>query len=177
MTLTRLEAVTLGLIVDRPDHAYALQARLAPGLPRSARPNDGVLRPLLSRLEKRGFVTSAARTHAGRERKVLSATAPGRAAFRAWLASGAHEADELGAGLFLEQPFVKLLFAGHLDADAIAAKLDGIAAAASARRDALRRIAEPGPGTPLGDVLLELGLAREDATLAAVARLRGTLAG
>jgi DNA-binding PadR family transcriptional regulator len=40
---TKLEAVVLGLLVERPDHGYGLKARLGPGLPRERRINDGVL--------------------------------------------------------------------------------------------------------------------------------------
>ncbi|MFD2397937.1 PadR family transcriptional regulator [Prauserella oleivorans] len=52
-----LRHLVLGLLTDRPDHAYALKARLAPGVPREQRVNDGVLYPLLAKLEAEGRVT------------------------------------------------------------------------------------------------------------------------
>lgn len=56
-----LRHIILGLLVDRPDHAYALKHRLSPGLPRERLVNDGVLYPLLAKLQEEGLVTSAER--------------------------------------------------------------------------------------------------------------------
>ena len=75
--LTRLEAIVLGLLIERPAHGYELKARLGPGLPRERLVNDGVLYPLLSRLERRGFAAVEQREIGGRLRKVYSALEPG----------------------------------------------------------------------------------------------------
>lgn len=170
--LTRLEAVTLGLLIDRPAHAYALRARLAPGLPREARPNDGVVRPLLARLTRRGLVDHACELVDGRSRKVFSATPAGRRAFQAWLVSDADEGHGLDSSLFLDHPFLKLLFAGHLTPAQRHAKLDRVQAAARARRAALEQMRDSGAASGVGALLLELGLAHEEAVLAAGERLR-----
>ena len=53
-----LRHVVLGLLADEPDHAYALKHRLSPGLPREQQVNDGVLYPLLAKLEADGLATS-----------------------------------------------------------------------------------------------------------------------
>ena len=175
--LTRLEAVTLGLLVDEPTHAYALRARLAPGLAPEARPNDGVIRPLLARLERRGLLRHQAARAAGRERKVFHATAAGRRAFAAWLESDRHEGRELGADLFLDQPFLKLLFAGHMSPDERRAKLDSIRRGAAARREALEGLGhEPERGV-VGAELVRLGIQHEQATIEVADRLRRALGG
>ena len=87
----------LGLLADRPDHAYALKQRLSPGLPRERLINDGVLYPLLAKLEDERLVTSSERRgERGRPRRVYSITRAGRAEFRRWLRS---EEDEEGPPL------------------------------------------------------------------------------
>jgi DNA-binding PadR family transcriptional regulator len=175
--LTRLEAVALGLLVDEPTHAYALRARLAPGLPPEARPNDGVIRPLLARLERRGLLRHQAEGNGGRRRKVFHATAAGRRAFAAWLESDRHQGRELGADLFLDQPFLKLLFAGHMSPEAQRAKLEDIRRGAAARRAALERLArEPERGV-VATELVRLGIQHEQATVEVADRLRRALGG
>ncbi|HEX2129124.1 MAG TPA: PadR family transcriptional regulator, partial [Solirubrobacterales bacterium] len=120
-----LRHVLLGLLVDRPDHAYALKHRLSPGLPRERQINDGVLYPLLARLESEGLATSEERRGAaGRPRRVYSVTRAGRAEFRRWLRS---EEDEEGPPLhelFIAHPLAKLLFARHLSERELRAKLE-----------------------------------------------------
>jgi len=174
--LTRLEAVTLGLLVDEPTHPYALRARLAPGLPPEGRPNDGVIRPLLARLEQRGLLRHQRNRVDGRERKVFSATAAGRRAFAAWLDGDHHEGRELDAGLFLDHPFLKLLFAAHMSADQQQAKLRAIRDSATARSRALERLRDDGRDLgAVGVALLELGMEREQATVQVAERLRRAL--
>lgn len=157
-----LRHVILGLIVDRPDHAYALKHRLSPGVPREQLINDGVLYPLLARLEADGLATSTERPgRTGRPRRVFSPTPAGRAEFRRWLNSDEDERDPPIHELFVAHPLVKLLFARHLSAAEIRAKLarhvkqvgDRIAAL-----EELRRIAPPEAAAGLGPSLLELEL-------------------
>jgi DNA-binding PadR family transcriptional regulator len=173
--LTRLEAVTLGLLVDQPTHPYALRARLAPGLPPEGRPNDGVIRPLLARLEQRGLLRHQRDRVDGRERKVFSATAAGRRAFAAWLDGDQHEGRELGAGLFLDQPFLKLLFAGHMSPEQQRAKLEDIRRGAAARREALERLGRQPERGVVGAELVRLGIEHEQATVEVADRLRRAL--
>lgn len=157
-----LRHVLLGLLVDRPDHAYALKRRLSPGLPRERLINDGVLYPLLARLEADGLTTSAEQPgSAGRPRRVHSVTAAGRAEFRRWLDS---EEDEEGPPLhelFVAQPLVKLLFAGHLGPAGLRRKLDLHAERVTERiaaLEALRAVAPRGGAGGLGPSLLDLEL-------------------
>lgn len=157
-----LRHVLLGLLSDRPGHAYALKQRLSPGLPRDRLVNDGVLYPLLAKLEADGLAASSGeRGPAGRPRRVYSVTPAGRAEFRRWLRS---EEDEDGPPLhelFVAQPLVKLLFAAHLDATRLRSKLDRHAERVEERIDALESLkaAAPANGAAgLGPSLLELEL-------------------
>ncbi len=176
MRLSRLEAVVLGLLTDAPSHGYALRARLAPGLPRDRQPNDGVLYPLLARLERRGLLERRPDQRGAQARHVYAATSDGRAAFAAWLRADT-DGDGVDHGLFLDHPFLKLLFAGHLTPAERGQELDRVAAGARARLAALDGLARGGPAEgfgPVGDVVLELGRAREHAVLAAAERLGRT---
>ena len=175
--LSRLEAVVLGLLVDEPAHGYALKERLSPGLPRERRLNDGVLYPLLSRLEERGLLAHESRPGpgSGPPRRVFSTTAAGRRAFLAWLRSDAGEESEVGHELFVDHPLVKLLFASHLTAAERRSKIESLREAARARLaalDAAASLGEPSP-TGIGPIVLELGRARERALIDALGRMPG----
>jgi DNA-binding PadR family transcriptional regulator len=157
-----LRHVVLGLLVERPDHAYALKHRLSPGVPRDRLVNDGVLYPLLAKLEAEGLATSAERPgRTGRPRRVYSATRAGGDEFRRWLDSDEDEDGPPMHELFVAHPLVKLLFAGRLPAAALRAKLDRHARLVADRIAALEelgRIAPPATAGSLGAALLELEL-------------------
>lgn len=157
-----LRHVLLGLLVDRPDHAYALKHRLSPGLPREQLVNDGVLYPLLAKLESDGLASSAEKTGAtGRRRRVYSVTSSGRAEFRRWLRSDDDEQGPALHELFVAQPLVKLLFAAHLSDEQLRAKLDRHAERVTGRiaaLESLQALAPAGAGGGLGPSLLELEL-------------------
>jgi len=157
-----LRHVILGLLVDRPDHAYSLKHRLSPGVPRGRLVNDGVLYPLLVKLEAEELVKAAERPgRAGRPRRVYSVTPAGRHEFRRWLRSDEDEGEPPIHALFVAHPLVKLLFADHLPAAALRAKLDRHAERVTERIAALeelRRIAPPEPTGGLGASLLDLEL-------------------
>ena len=175
--LSRLEAVVLGLLVDEPAHGYALKARLAPGMPRERQINDGVLYPLLGRLEERGLTRHETNSGPGPgpPRRVFHATADGRRAFAEWLRSDADEGAELDYELFLDHPLLKLLFAAHLSPPERRAKVESLLAAARDRLTAIEEAASLGADVPggTGGVVLELGRSRERAIIDA---LEGLLA-
>ncbi len=56
-----LRHVILGLLLERPSHPYELKRRLSPGLPRERLINEGILYPLLARLEREGLVEKTER--------------------------------------------------------------------------------------------------------------------
>lgn len=157
-----LRHVVLGLLVDRPDHAYALKHRLSPGLPRAQLVNDGILYPLLAKLESDGLATSTERPgRAGRPRRVYAVTPAGRAEFGRWLRSDEDEEGPAMYELFVAHPLVKLLFAGHLSAGELRAKLDahaGRVAERIAALESLQVIAPTDAVEGLGPSLLELEL-------------------
>ena len=177
--LTRLEAVVIGLLGERPAHGYELKARLGPGLPRDAQLNDGVLYPLLARLERRGLATSSEERSGGRLRRVYAATADGDDAFRAWLLSDRDEDAVVGSELFIEHPLAKLLFASRLSPEELDAKLTSLLEAATARLAALDAVPQLGPdprSARIGSALLAVGRAREEALIGQVEALRLDLA-
>ncbi len=173
--LTRLEHVVLGVLTNQPRHAYALKQRLAPGLPRENQINDGVLYPLLERLERRGLVTSTPeRGEGGRARRVYAVTAEGEQAFLEWLGSDADEGGDLSYDLFIGQPLVKLLFAARLTPARRRAKLVSLTGAARTRLAALEAIeaAPPPEGwTDIGRAMLDIGIAQQRATIATLESL------
>jgi DNA-binding PadR family transcriptional regulator len=117
----------LGFLTDRPMHGYELKAVLSPALAREKRVNDGVLYPLLRKLESEGLIRGR-REHGdgGRDRVVYRATARGRREFAAWLGSDADEHDEVAYDFLVGHPFLtKCLFFGRLGEREVAAKLQG----------------------------------------------------
>jgi DNA-binding PadR family transcriptional regulator len=177
--LSRLEYVVLGVLLNRPRHGYALKARLGPGLAREHQINDGVLYPLLARLERRGLTTSTTEPGiAGRPRKVYATTEAGREAFLAWLHGSSDEHDDLSYDLFIAQPLVKLLFAAALSPAERAEKIASLAGAAHERLAALERVEAAPPHGGWSEVartMIDLGLEHQRATVAALERLAGTI--
>jgi|SRR5579884_74792 len=106
-----LEHALLGLLRERPMHAYEMHARLeqAESLGLVWRLKQGHLYALLARLEEAGCVASITQFQIGRPpRKVLHLTDAGRRAFEAWLAAPvAHGRD------FRMEFLAKLYFAAH----------------------------------------------------------------
>lgn len=175
--LSRLEHVVLGVLANRPRHGYALKQRLGPGLPAEHQINDGVLYPLLTRLEGRGLVESTTEPGlAGRVRRVYAVTAEGREAFLAWLLGPDDEGEDLSYDLFIAQPLVKLFFFGELTAAERRDKLASLTQAARARLAAVERIEEDPPPdgwSEVGRAMLDHSLEQQRATLAALERLSG----
>jgi DNA-binding PadR family transcriptional regulator len=153
--------VLLGLLVDQPDHAYALKHRLSPGLPREQLVNDGVLYPLLAKLETDGLAKSIERPgRSGRLRRVYRVTPAGRVEFRRWLLSDEDEEGSPIYEVFVAHPLVKLLFAAHLSQRELRTKLERHAARVAQRIAALEslRSLTPAEAVGLGPSLLDLEL-------------------
>jgi DNA-binding PadR family transcriptional regulator len=170
-----LRDVLLGLLVDRPDHGYNLKRRLSPGLPAERLINDGVLYPMLRRMEEEGLVSGRVERRAGRARRRFSATAHGRREFRAWLSSDADEDYEPTYELYLAHPLVKLLFSDHLSQDEVTAKLtrhaDGVRERLTTL-DRLRAISPPSPDTHnLSSAWLELEIVEQQQRLEGLSAL------
>jgi DNA-binding PadR family transcriptional regulator len=115
----------LGFLADQPMHGYELKRKLSPALPREHRVNDGVLYPLLKRMEEEGLLRKRVeRSESGRDRNVFHATARGRREFDRWLRSSDDEADEAKYDFLVGHPFLtKCLFFAQLEADEVTEKL------------------------------------------------------
>jgi DNA-binding PadR family transcriptional regulator len=121
-----MKYTVLGFLMDRPMHGYALKRALSPALPPEQRVNDGILYPLLKRMESEGLVRKRVESGSGaRTRHVFHVTAAGRRAFEAWLAGADDESDEVAYDFLLGHPFLaKSLFFGRLDAYEARAKFE-----------------------------------------------------
>jgi DNA-binding PadR family transcriptional regulator len=120
-----LDFVVLGLLMERPSHGYALKRALSPALPRERLLNDGILYPLLDRLERDKLIRKKTREVEGAPaRNEFHVTAAGRRAFLAWLESEEHEDDEVTYDFFVGHPFLaKCMFFALLPEPALQAKL------------------------------------------------------
>jgi len=158
----------LGFLTDRPMHGYELKAALSPALPREKRVNDGVLYPLLRKLESQGLIRGKREQgETGRDRVVYRATARGRHEFAEWLASDAEEHDEVAYDFLVGHPFLtKCLFFGRLSEEAVAAKLQDQLDESLAKLGEFKRIkrgmGERGVDAYRIDVL-DLGIAQQQA--------------
>jgi DNA-binding PadR family transcriptional regulator len=120
-----LKHVVLGFLADREMHGYELKRALSPALPPERMLNDGVLYPLLKRLEAEGLVRRRVeRGNGSPDRHVYRPTARGRREFEEWLHSDQLEEDEVKYDFLLGHPFLaKSLFFTQLDDRRVRAKL------------------------------------------------------
>jgi DNA-binding PadR family transcriptional regulator len=165
-----LREVVLGLLLERPLHAYALKQVLAPRLPPAAQVNDGVLYPLLGELARQSLIKGTEEAGpGGRRRLVYRTTARGRQRFDRWLRSGADEGNEAAYDFFMGHPFlVKVQFFSHLNAVERRAKFGAERARIEAKIRLLEEVLH-GMKTRRVDTfrvgLLELGIAQQKQTL------------
>jgi DNA-binding PadR family transcriptional regulator len=168
--------VLLGLLIDQADYGYRLKRRLSPGLEPDRLINDGVLYPLLGRLEREGLLRSRTERVGGRDRRLFRATAHGRRAFLDWLRSDADEDVGPTYELYTSHPLVKLLFPAHLSAAQRRAKLVAHAEREHERLATLERLhasaMAAGPD-PLNLAWLELELAQLRTRLDGLRELAG----
>jgi DNA-binding PadR family transcriptional regulator len=173
----QLKYPVLGFLTARAMHGYELKAALSPALPRERRVNDGVLYPLLRRLERDGLIRGRDEAgEGGRGRVVYQATGRGRAEFTAWLESGADEQDDVTYDFLVGNPFLtKCLFFGRLGPDEVERKLRDQLERSRAKLAEFGRIragmAERGV-EPFRIDVLDLGIAQQRAR---VRWLRGML--
>lgn len=169
-----LRHVLLGLLVDRSDHGYSLKRRLSPGLAEERLINDGILYPLLRRLQDERLLTSRTEQHAGRERRRFRASARGRREFLAWLQSDDDEDCTPSYELYISHPLVKLLFGEHLSqherVDKLIHHADGIRERLATLRR-LQALADPAQSRSLGAAWLGLELQADQQRLAGIEAL------
>ncbi len=161
-----LKHVILGFLVERPMHGYELKRKLSPALPPDRMLNDGVLYPLLRRLEAEGLVRKRVERGDGSpDRHVYSPTAAGRREFSRWLRSSADEGDEVTYDFLLGHPFLaKCLFFDRLEPDEVRAKLLEQRTSSSEKLRAFQRIRDgmvERAVDPYRVAVLELGIAQQ----------------
>jgi DNA-binding PadR family transcriptional regulator len=132
----------LGFLVDKPMHGYELKRALSPALPAERRVNDGVLYPLLKRMEADGLISGRVERREGApDRRVFHPTAAGRRAFDDWLSSEVEEEDEVTYDFMLGHPFLtKCLFFGRLERAVVKRKLAEQLESSEAKLADFRRI-------------------------------------
>src|SRR5215212_2788306 len=166
--MCRMKYPILGFLTDRPMHGYELKRALSPALPLERRVNDGVLYPLLRRMEAGGLIKGRReRGDSGRERVVYQATARGRQEFAAWLGSDADEHDEVTYDFLVGHPFLtKCLFFERLPVEQVAEKLadqlDESVRKVGEFKRIRRGMTDRGVATHRVDVL-DLGIAQQQA--------------
>ena len=156
----------LGFLIDQPMHGYELKRALSPALPPERRVNDGVLYPLLKRMEAEGLVSGRVERRDGApDRRVFHPTTAGRRAFDEWLRSSVDEEDEVEYDFMLGHPFLtKSLFFRRLEPSEVMDKLAEQLETSEAKLADFRRIrtgmVERGVD-PYRIAVLELGIAQQ----------------
>jgi DNA-binding PadR family transcriptional regulator len=156
----------LGFLIDQPMHGYELKRALSPALPPERRVNDGVLYPLLKRMEAEGLVSGRVERRDGApDRRVFHPTAVGRRAFDDWLRSSVDEEDEVEYDFMLGHPFLtKLLFFRRLERSDVVDKLVEQLETSEAKLADFRRIRQgmvERDVDPYRIAVLELGIAQQ----------------
>jgi DNA-binding PadR family transcriptional regulator len=156
----------LGFLIDQPMHGYELKRALSPALPPERRVNDGVLYPLLKRMEADGLINGRVERRDGApDRRVFHPTEAGRRAFDDWLESTVEEEDEVAYDFMLGHPFLtKSLFFGRLSPVQVSRKLAAQLESSESKLADFRRIrkgmVERGVD-PYRIAVLDLGIAQQ----------------
>jgi DNA-binding PadR family transcriptional regulator len=156
----------LGFLIDKPMHGYGLKQALSPALPPQRRVNDGVLYPLLKRMEADGLISGRMERRDGApDRRVFHPTAAGRRAFDEWLSSQAEEEDEVAYDFMLGHPFLtKCLFFDRLRPAEVVRKLEEQRESSEAKLGDFRRIRKGMVERGVGSyriAVLDLGIAQQ----------------
>jgi DNA-binding PadR family transcriptional regulator len=167
---TKLREVVIGLLMERPMHAYALKKVMGPRLPPDELLNDGILYPLLSKLSRDGLIEGTEDIGpGGKPRRVFAVTPAGREAFADWLRSPDNEADEATYDFFLGHPLLaKVQFFSHLSPPERRAKFSDHIERTQAKLREYRSIREEmleRQANPFRVQLLDLGAAHHRQTL------------
>jgi DNA-binding PadR family transcriptional regulator len=161
-----MKHAVLGFLIDQPMHGYELKRALSPALPPERRVNDGVLDPLLKRMESEGLISGRVERRSGApDRRVFHPTEAGRRAFEDWLRSSVDEDDEVAYDFMLGHPFLtKSLFFRRLSPLQVARKLADQLETSEAKLADFRRIrkgmVERGVD-PYRIAVLDLGIAQQ----------------
>ncbi|OUR79064.1 hypothetical protein A9Q83_05645 [Alphaproteobacteria bacterium 46_93_T64] len=160
----------MGLLLEQPNHAYALKHLLEPRVSPSESINDGVLYPLLRKLETDGIIAGQQQVSASnRKRTIYTVTAKGKGWFIDWLESDVHEEDAPAYDFFLGNSlFVKVQFFDRLPFDQ---RLQKFKAQQERTKKKLKLFSEIRMGMiereadPFRIALLDLGVSQQKCTL------------
>lgn len=177
-----LKFVVLGFLADQPMHGYNLKRALSPAVPATQTVNDGVLYPLLARMEKEGLITGKLeKVGKAPARKVFRPTKSGRTAFRSWLASNEGEGDEVTYDFLLGHPFLaKCLFFEQLDAASVRDKFEAQLASSVEKLDSFEQIRKGMAERGVSEYrvrVLDLGIAQQRARVQWLKRMTTPSAG
>lgn len=120
--------VILGFLDRAPMSGYDISRRMAATTAHFYRTSFGSIYPSLARMEAEGFIASERDDSAARARKVYRILAPGRKAFKRWLASPLDIAA--GPSLLL----ARIFFLGSIDPDEARSVLASFEKSAAERR-------------------------------------------
>jgi len=165
-----LKYVMLGFLVEKAMHGYELKRALSPALPASQLVNDGVLYPLLKRMERDGLITGRVeRAGKAPDRKVFKPTREGRQLLANWLRSDQGEQDEVTYDFLLGHPFLaKCVFFDRLSEAEIRSKLEAQLASSTDKLAAFERIRSGMVERGVGEyrvAVFDLGIAQQRAKL------------
>jgi len=161
-----MKYTVLGFLIDKPMHGYALKRALSPALPPQQTVNDGILYPLLNRLEAEGLVRKRVEQgRGGRNRNVFHPTPEGRRVFARWLEGSHDERDEVTYDFLLGHPFLgKFLFFDRLTPGQERAKLEDQLADCSEKLETFKSIRTRMVGRQVDRhrvAVLDLGIAQQ----------------
>lgn len=165
-----LRHAVLGFLIDKPMHGYQLKRALSPALPPAQMVNDGILYPLLKRMERDGLIAKRVeRAGKAPDRNVYRATKLGRDEFARWLSSTDAEQDEVSYDFMLGHPLLaKCLFFDALTPGQVREKLDAQRKSSVEKLQTFERIregmVERGVST-YRVAVLDLGIAQQQAKL------------
>jgi len=176
-----MKHAVLGFLIDHPMHGYELKRALSPALPRERRVNDGVLYPLLKRMESEGLISGRVERRAGApDRRVFHPTESGRRAFREWLESSAEEEDAVTYDFMVGHPFLtKCLFFDELTPASVERKLNGQLDSSEAKLADFRRIRDgmvERDVDPYRIAVLDLGIGEQRERIRWLKKLRSDVA-
>jgi DNA-binding PadR family transcriptional regulator len=160
-----LKHAIVGFLLERPMYGYELKRALSPALSRESRVNDGVLYPILRRLERDGLVTKKVIAGEHRpDRHVLHPTKKAERWFFDWLENAGDEHDTVTYDFFIAHPFLeKCMFFHRLPLATVRAKLAAQQESGEAKLaayEAIRRGMVLRHVDPYRIAILELGIAQ-----------------
>jgi DNA-binding PadR family transcriptional regulator len=165
-----LKYVILGFLAQKPMHGYELKRTLSPAVPASQLVNDGILYPLLKRMERDGLIVGRVeRAGKAPNRNVFKPTKEGRQVLADWLRSEQGEQDEVTYDFLLGHPFLaKCVFFDRLSEEEIRLKLKAQLESSAEKLAAFERIRAGMVQRGVGEyriAVLDLGIAQQRAKL------------